>query len=79
MIQKIYDSSKNSIFIFLVISIIVFSSSCSTPERGSYNKYRKYSTNTYRYRGGGGYRANKNAQPIAKNYRIRNSRTSGRY
>ena len=78
MIHKFCVSNKNILIIFLISSIILLTYSCEAPRRGSYQKYKRYGNSMYTNRSNN-YRAKRNAQPIAKNYRIRNTRTSGRY
>ena len=79
MIKKIYDSNKYFMFIFVIISIMLLSDSCSPPRRGMYYKRSNNSSLSYNIRNRTHYRAKRNSQPIAKNYRIKNSRSSGRY
>ena len=63
----------------MITSIIILSFSCVTDHRGSYYHYRAYGSTTYNIHSRNHYKARKNRQPIAKNYQIRNTRTSGRY
>ncbi len=79
MIHKFLDSNKFLVVIFMTISIMLLSDSCTTSRRGVYNKKRTNSTMSYNIRNRSHYKAKRNRQPIAKNYSIRNTRSNGKY
>lgn len=63
----------------MITCIIIVSCSCVTNQRGSYYHFRGYGNTTYNMHNRNHYKARKNRQPIAKNYQIRNTRSSGKY
>ncbi len=64
--------------LFSIFTIIL--SSCSTPNNGAYRKRGHVGSSSY-YQRGSAYRnkSKRNVIPIAKNFRIKNRRTSGNY
>lgn len=69
------------IFYASIISIIaIILSSCSTPNNGVYRKRGNIGSSSYYKRSSSyRYKSKRNVLPIAKNYRIKNKRTSGNY
>lgn len=68
------------LFASLLSIFVILLSSCSTPNNGAYRKRGHVGSSSY-YQKGSSYRnkSKRNVIPIAKNYRIKNRRTSGNY
>jgi hypothetical protein len=73
-------SFKLFFFISLLIIISIVISSCATPRSGKYVNHRhKGSSSYYNKSSYNRKKAKGNTIPIAKNYKIKNRRTSGNY